>query len=180
MLRPDDSMEKQRVKLDLLIGIMCLFMVLLIFLVVGCLLLHFRLFTKDMPLKEDLKSYTIQTHCVETKFVLAPSQTNQLASSGWTAPEKPTETECKARSSTPPDLTLNHKSAISYMYQSHSPESLYLDETGSIYSLEFFPDLDSSCWSDSKESLMCRNSQEEDGEGSNESGSTIFCTVHPM
>ncbi|XP_032083971.1 uncharacterized protein LOC116515826 [Thamnophis elegans] len=184
-LRPhlcqEDSMEKQRVKLDLLIGIMCLFMVLLIFLVVGCLFLHFKLFSKDMSLKEeDVKSYTIQTHCVETKIVLTPSQTHQLASSGWTVPEKPMGTEREVRSSTPPELTLNRKSAISCVYQSRSSESLHLDETGSIYSLEYFPDLYSSTWSDSKESLVSRNSQEEDGEGSTESGSTILCTVHPM
>ncbi|XP_039210656.1 uncharacterized protein LOC120313154 [Crotalus tigris] len=182
-LRPhlcqEDSMEKQGVKLDLLIGIMCLFMVLLIFLILGCLLLHFRLFSKDMPLKEDLKSYTIQTHCVETKIVLTP-QTNQLTSSEWAAPEKPTAAVSKACSSTSPEPTPDHKSAISYIYQSHSSESLHLDETGSIYSLEHVQDLYSSSWNDSKESLTSRNSQEEDGEGSNESGSMILCTIHPM
>ncbi|KAM6426845.1 uncharacterized protein PHA67_003574 [Liasis olivaceus] len=177
-------MEKQRLKQDLLIGLMCLFMILLIFLIVGCIFLHFRLISKDMPLKEELKSYAIQTHCVETRIVLSPSQTNQLTSSEWMAAQppsqEPTAVESKVQSPTSPKPKPQRKRSISHIYQSNSSESIHLDETGSVYSLEHFQCLYSSSWSDSKESLMDWSSQDEEGGGSNESGSVVLCAIHQM
>ncbi|CAI5793448.1 Hypothetical predicted protein [Podarcis lilfordi] len=76
-----DSMEKQRLKQDLLIAVMCVFLVLLILLIVGCTVLHYKLMTDDITLRKEVKSFAIQTHCMETKFVLSPSPAEALESS---------------------------------------------------------------------------------------------------
>ncbi|XP_042336480.1 uncharacterized protein LOC121937383 [Sceloporus undulatus] len=92
-----DSTDRQKLRQDLLIAVMCIFLVLLIMLIAGCTFLHYKLMTKDITtnnypvnaLKTDLKPYAIQTRCVETKIVLSPSQDNHLYSPEWTPSQLP-------------------------------------------------------------------------------------------
>ncbi|KAH0630823.1 hypothetical protein JD844_004083 [Phrynosoma platyrhinos] len=94
-----DSMDKQKLRQDLLIAVMCIFLVLLIMLIAGCTFLHYKLMSKDITsnnypvnaLKMDLKPCAIQTRCVETQIVLSPSQDNRLPSPEWTPSQLPSQ-----------------------------------------------------------------------------------------
>ncbi|XP_062997801.1 uncharacterized protein LOC134409146 isoform X2 [Elgaria multicarinata webbii] len=179
-------MEKQKVKQDLLIAVMCVFLVLLIMLIAGCTFLHYKLMTEESMLKKDLPSSAIQAHCKETKIVLT-LQPNQLASSeGEPAllPSRPPDLPPEDPVSHPLGAFLpNQKSgtfSVCHVYGRHSCESLHSDESGSLYSVEHFQCLYSSSRSESKESLDSIGSQDEELEINNESGSIVLYAIHDM
>ncbi|KAF7244995.1 Altronate oxidoreductase [Varanus komodoensis] len=177
-----DSMDKQKLKQDLLIAVMCMFLVLLIMLIAGCTFLHYKLMTEEITLKKELPS-SIQAHCMETNIVLSPAQPDQSPSSEWGPALMPPLLPGLPQLGHVPPNPKSRTASISCLYRSRSSESIPSDEAGTIYTLERFQCLYGSSRSGSRESLDKEDQgllQEEELEISNESGSVMLCAIHEM
>nr|XP_014425220.1 uncharacterized protein LOC106731461 [Pelodiscus sinensis] len=193
-LKGKESQESQKLKQDLVIAAMSIFLIISLLLILGCSFLHYKLMTRDnTTLQKEVKSVAIKSHLhhVETRIVLSPSQVMQLAA----AQDRSSQGASIVRTSMiykqpPSDVQLpppaSNESAVSFAYtdpgallsapRSHTPESFLstLSKSGSLYSMEQHDLLYGSSRSSSRASLGNPEYKYEDGEESDDSGSTIF------
>ncbi|XP_014378849.2 uncharacterized protein LOC102385453 isoform X1 [Alligator sinensis] len=183
----NEFQESQKLRQNLIIAAMSVFLVMSLLLILGCSFIHYKLVTKDdTAVKEEVKSVAIKTHShrIETRIVLSPSQVMQLAAS-----QQQMMPVYKHSGHVLPRPGSN-QSGVSFKYidcgiapsapRSHTPESFLstLSKSGSPYSLDQHNFFDMFSRSSSRESTDIFGYRHEDGEGSSDSGTTVYCPIH--
>ncbi|XP_053129398.1 uncharacterized protein LOC128335357 isoform X2 [Hemicordylus capensis] len=184
-----DTMEKQKAKQDLLVAVLCVFMLLLVLLIASCIFIHYKLISNATPTekptfpstsnstKNVLKSFSLQAHSVETRILLSPADAKKFATSPGTPPVP--QPQPGPPSPTPEGSTVKpNQQSVCHVYRSHSDDSLHSDDSGSIYSLEHFHSLYGSSRSMSRESLCSTERRGEEPGGSDDSESVVLCAIH--
>ncbi|XP_044886876.1 uncharacterized protein LOC123377719 [Mauremys mutica] len=188
-----ESQESQKLKQDLIIAAMSVFLIISLLLMLGCSFLHYKLVTKDNTTsKQEVKSIAIKSHLhhVETRIVLSPSQAMQLAASQQRSSQGtsliPTSPIYKQPGDVLPLQPASNESAVSFAYtdsgavfsapRSHTPESFLstLSKSGSPFSMEQYDLFYGSSRSSSRGSLGNPGYTYQNEEGSSYSGSTSF------
>ncbi|CAM4614965.1 unnamed protein product [Lepidochelys olivacea] len=194
-----ESQESQKLKQDLIIAAMSVFLIISLLLILGCSFLHYKLVTKDnTTLKKEVKSIAIKSHLhhIETRIVLSPSQAMQLAASQQRSSQGTSLIQTSPIYKQPGDVLplrpASNESALSFAYtdpgavfsaaRSHTPESFLstLSKSGSLFSMEQHNLFYGSSRSSSRGSMGNPEYKYEDGEGSGDSGSTIFVPFTAM